>query len=40
VDTIEIDFGEIEWVDVGWVSLTQDRDKWKDLVNALMKRVQ
>jgi hypothetical protein len=31
VDNIEIDLGEIEWGDVDWIGLAQDRDKWRAL---------
>jgi hypothetical protein len=27
---------EIGWGSVEWISLAQDRDKWRDLVNAVM----
>jgi hypothetical protein len=26
------DLGEIEWGDVDWIGLAQDRDKWRTLV--------
>jgi hypothetical protein len=29
-----MDLGEVGWVDVGWIDLAQDRDKWRALVNA------
>jgi hypothetical protein len=32
----KMDFREIEWVGIDWISLAQDRDKWKALVNAVM----
>jgi hypothetical protein len=31
-----MDFLEIGWGSVDWISLTQDRDKWRALVNAVM----
>jgi hypothetical protein len=31
-----MDFGEIGWGDVDWIDLTQDRDKWRALVNMVM----
>jgi hypothetical protein len=36
VDNIKIDFGEIVWGGVDWIGLTQVRDKWRALVNAVM----
>jgi hypothetical protein len=37
VDNIKMDFLEIGWGDVNWIGLAQDRDKWRALVNAVMK---
>jgi hypothetical protein len=31
-----MDLGEIGWGGVDWIGLTQDRDKWRALVNAAM----
>jgi hypothetical protein len=36
VDNIRMDLGEVGWDDVDWIDLTQDRDKWRDLVNVVM----
>jgi hypothetical protein len=36
VDNIKMDLGEIGWGDVDWIGLTQDRDKWRALVNFTM----
>jgi hypothetical protein len=36
VYNIKTNILEIEWADVGWIVLAQDRDKWRDLVNAIM----
>jgi hypothetical protein len=36
VDNIKMDFWDIEWGGVDWIDLVQDRDKWRDLVNAVM----
>jgi hypothetical protein len=36
VDNIKMDHGEIGWQDVDYTDLTQDRDKWRALVNAIM----
>jgi hypothetical protein len=34
---IKMDLLEICWGSVDWIGLTQDRDKWRALVNAVMK---
>jgi hypothetical protein len=36
VDNIKMDLREIEWSDVDWIDLTQDRDQWRALVNTVM----
>jgi hypothetical protein len=36
VDNIKMDLLEIGWGSVDWIVLTQDRDKWRALVNAVM----
>jgi hypothetical protein len=36
VDNIRMDFGQIGWGHVDWIGLTQYRDQWKALVNAVM----
>jgi hypothetical protein len=30
-----MDLGEMEWGDVDFIGLAQDRDKWRALVNAV-----
>jgi hypothetical protein len=30
VDSIKMDFGELEWGGVDWIGLAQDRDKWRE----------
>jgi hypothetical protein len=37
VENITMDLGEIGWGCMDWISLAQDRDKWRALVNAVMK---
>jgi hypothetical protein len=37
VDNIKMDLLEIGWGGVDWIGLAQDRDKCRDLVNAVMK---
>jgi hypothetical protein len=36
VDNIRMDLGEVEWGDVDWIGLDQDRDKWRALVNSVL----
>jgi hypothetical protein len=36
VHNIEMDLREIEWVDMDWIDLAQDRDQWRALVNTVM----
>jgi hypothetical protein len=31
-----MDLGEVEWGDADWIALTLVRNRWKDLVNAVM----
>jgi hypothetical protein len=37
MDNIKIDLLEIGWAGVDWIGLAQNRDKWRALVNAVMK---
>jgi hypothetical protein len=36
VDNIKIDLGEIEWDDMDWIDMGQDRDQWRVLVNTVL----
>jgi hypothetical protein len=36
VDNIKIDFREIGWDEMDWIDLTQDRGRWRALVNTVM----
>jgi hypothetical protein len=36
VDNIRMDFGEVGWVDVDWIGLAEDRNRWRDLVNSVL----
>jgi hypothetical protein len=35
-DNIKMDLREVGWGDMDWINLAQDRDRWRDLVNAVM----
>jgi hypothetical protein len=35
-DGIKVDLGEIGWGGVEWIHLTQDKDRWRAVVNAVM----
>jgi hypothetical protein len=37
VDNIRMDLEEVIWGDVDWITLTQDRNRWRALVNSVMK---
>jgi hypothetical protein len=36
LNNIEMDLREIGWDDMDWIDLTQDRDRWRALVNAVV----
>jgi hypothetical protein len=36
VDNIMMDLVEVEWGDVYWIGQTQDRDRWRALVNSVL----
>jgi hypothetical protein len=31
-----MDLGEVEWGDVDWIGLAQDRNRWRALVNSVL----
>ena len=35
-DNIKMDFQEVEFGDMDWIDLAQDRDRWRALVNKVM----
>jgi hypothetical protein len=35
LDNIMMDLVEVEWGDVDWIGLAQDRDSWRALVNSV-----
>jgi hypothetical protein len=36
VDNIRIDLGEVEWGEVNWIGLSQDKNSWRTLVNSVL----
>jgi hypothetical protein len=36
MDNIRMDLVEVGWGDVDWIGLTQDRDRWRALVNLVL----
>jgi predicted small integral membrane protein len=36
VNTIRMSLVEVGWVDVDWIGLAQDRDRWRALVNSVL----
>jgi hypothetical protein len=37
VDNIRMDLGEVEWGDVDWIGLAKNRNKWRAVVNSVLK---
>jgi hypothetical protein len=37
VDNVRMDFGEVGWSDVDWIGLAKDRNRWRALVNLVLK---
>jgi hypothetical protein len=37
VDNIKMNPEETGWCGVGWIGLAQERNRWRALVNAVMK---
>jgi hypothetical protein len=35
-DNIKMDLQEVGWDGVAWIDMTQDRDRWRALVSAVM----
>jgi len=35
-DNIKMYLQEVEWEDIDWIYLNQDRRRWRELVNAVM----
>jgi hypothetical protein len=36
VDNIRMDIEEVGWVDVDWIGLAKDKNRWRALVNSVM----
>jgi hypothetical protein len=36
-DNIKMDLREVGWGGMDWINVAQDRDRWRALVNAVMK---
>jgi hypothetical protein len=36
VDNIRMNLGEVEWSDVDWIGLAQDRNRWRALVKSVL----
>jgi hypothetical protein len=36
VDNIRMDLGEVEWGDMDWIDLAQDRNRWRAVVNSVL----
>jgi hypothetical protein len=36
VDNIRMDLGEVGWVDVDWIGLAKNRNRWRALVNSVL----
>jgi hypothetical protein len=37
VDNVRVDLGEVGWSDEEWIGQAQDRNKWRALVNSVLK---
>jgi hypothetical protein len=37
LNNIGMDLVEVGWGDVDWIGLAQDRDRWRALVNSVLK---
>jgi hypothetical protein len=38
-DNIKIDLQEVECAGMGWIELAQDKDRWRELVTAVMRGI-
>jgi hypothetical protein len=37
VDNIRMDLREVEWDEVDWIGLAKERNRWRALVNSVLK---
>jgi hypothetical protein len=37
VDDIRMDLGEMGWGDVDWIAVAKDRNRWRAVVNSVLK---
>jgi hypothetical protein len=37
LDNVRMDLVQVGWGDVDWIGLAQDRDRWRALVNSVLK---
>jgi hypothetical protein len=37
VDNVRMDLKEVGWGDVDWIGLAQDRNRWRTLINLVLK---
>jgi hypothetical protein len=37
MDNIRMDLVEVRWGDVDWIGLARDRDRWRALVNSVLR---
>ena len=35
-DNFKMDHQEVGWEDMDWIEMAQDRDRWQELVNAVL----
>jgi hypothetical protein len=36
VDNSRMDLGEVDWVDVDWIGLAKERNRWRAVVNSVL----
>jgi hypothetical protein len=33
---MKMDLGEVDWGDVDWIGLAEEKNRWRDLVNSVL----